>query len=188
MRVALAAAFVLAFATLAPAQTFRGGIQGTVTDQTDAALPGTTVTVTNVGTGLTRSTTTDTSGSYLLSELPLGEYSVAANLQGFATQTVTGVIVEASVNQRIDMQLRPGGVQEAIEVRARSPLVETTRNVQGGTIEGEQAAELPLNGRDWTQLATLQPGVVSSGRTGGVRTGNGVRLAISGARPSENQG
>jgi len=116
MRVALAAAFVLAFATLAPAQTFRGGIQGTVTDQTDAALPGTTVTVTNVGTGLTRSTTTDTSGSYLLSELPLGEYSVAANLQGFATQTVTGVIVEASVNQRIDMQLRPGGVQEAQRV------------------------------------------------------------------------
>jgi hypothetical protein len=161
MRVALAAAFVLAFATLAPAQTFRGGIQGTVTDQTDAALPGTTVTVTNVGTGLTRSTTTDTSGSYLLSELPLGEYSVAANLQGFATQTVTGVIVEASVNQRIDMQLRPGGVQEAIEVRARSPLVETTRNVQGGTIEGEQAAELPLNGRDFVKLLTLVPGTAA---------------------------
>ena len=76
MRVALAAAFLLAFATLAPAQTFRGGIQGTVTDQTDAAL--------RDGRdrherrhGLTRSTTTDTSGSYLLSELPLGEWAAS---------------------------------------------------------------------------------------------------------------
>src|SRR4029453_1829625 len=79
----------------------------------------------------------------------------------FATQTVTGVIVEASVNQRIDMQLRPGGIQEAVEVRARSPLVETTRNVQGGTIEGEQAAQTPLNGRDFVKLLTLVPGTTA---------------------------
>src|SRR4029453_11354480 len=76
----------------------------------------------------------------------------------FATQTVTGVIVEASVNQRIDMQLRPGGIQEAVDVRPRSPLVEATRNARGGTIEGEQAAELPLNGRDFVKLLTLVPG------------------------------
>jgi outer membrane receptor protein involved in Fe transport len=158
MRLALVATALLLSITSAAAQTFRGGIQGTVTDETNAAVPGATVTVTNTGTRLSRSTTTDASGSYFFSELPLGDYSVSAGLQGFATQTVTGVIVEASANQRIDLQLRPGGVQESVEVAARSALVETTRNVQGGTIEGEQAAEIPLNGRDFVKLLTLVPG------------------------------
>jgi len=158
MRLALVATALLLSITSAAAQTFRGGIQGTVTDETDAAVPGATVTVTNTGTRLSRSTTTDASGSYFFSELPLGDYSVSVSLQGFATQTVTGVIVEASANQRIDLQLRPGGVQESVEVAARSALVETTRNVQGGTIEGEQAAEIPLNGRDFVKLLTLVPG------------------------------
>jgi Carboxypeptidase regulatory-like domain/TonB-dependent Receptor Plug Domain len=141
-----------------PGQTFRGGIQGTLTDETGAALPGATVTAVNSGTNLSRSVQTDATGVYSLSELPLGDYDVSASLMGFATQTVKGVRVDASASQRVNFQLRPGGVQERVEVVATVPLVDTTRNVQGGTIEGEQAAEIPLNGRDFVKLLTLVPG------------------------------
>src|SRR5262245_7009080 len=89
-------------APLAHAQTFRGGIQGTVTDQTDAALPGVIVTATSVDTGLSRSVDTDSSGNYFFSELPIGEYSLSTSLPGFAAQTVKGVEVEASRSLRVD--------------------------------------------------------------------------------------
>src|SRR5262245_11682269 len=129
----LASAFLLATvlvsASTLSAQTFRGSILGAVTDQTDAALPGVVVTATNVGTGLSRSVTTDASGNYFFAELPIGEYTVAAALQGFATETAKGVQVAASASQRVNIQLRPGGVQESVEVTARSPLIDTTRNV-----------------------------------------------------------
>jgi hypothetical protein len=112
--------FLLLCAPPASAQTFRGGIQGTVTDQTDAALPGVIVTATSVDTGLSRSVDTDASGNYFLSELPLGEYTVSASLPGFAPQTVKAVEVEASRSRRVDIQLHPGGGQESVEVVAGS--------------------------------------------------------------------
>ncbi len=152
---------IVAFASAASAQTFRGGIQGTVTDQTEAALPGVIVTATSVDTGLSRSVETDTSGNFFFSELPLGEYTLTTRLPGFAPQTVKGVEVEASRSRRVDVQLQPGGVEESIEVRAGSPLVDSTRNVQGGTIDGKQAAEIPLNGRDFTKLLSLVPGTAA---------------------------
>ena len=158
MRRLLACAAMLLSADLAVAQTFRGGIQGVVLDETKAALPGATVTATNTGTGLSRTVETDATGNYFFPELPLGEYDVSATLMGFATQTVKGVRVDASASQRVNFELRPGGVQESVEVRARAPLVETTGNTQGGTIQGEQAAEIPLSGRDFVKLLTLVPG------------------------------
>jgi Carboxypeptidase regulatory-like domain/TonB-dependent Receptor Plug Domain len=161
MRVARLVAVIVACASTATAQTFRGGIQGTVTDQTDAMLPGVIVTATSVDTGLSRSVETDSSGNYFFSELPLGEYTVSTSLPGFAPQTIKGVEVEASRSRRVDVQLRPGGVQESVEVVAGSPLVDSTRNVQGGTISGEQAAEIPLNGRDFTKLLSLVPGTAA---------------------------
>ena len=132
-----------------------------MTDQTEAALPGVIVTATSVDTGLSRSVDTDPSGNYFFSELPLGEYTVTATLPGFAPQTVKAVEVEASRSRRVDIQLHPGGVQESVEVVAGSPLVDSTRNVQGGTIDGEQAAEIPLNGRDFTKLLSLVPGTAA---------------------------
>lgn len=158
---AFAVVLVLVTGTLAGAQTFRGGIIGTATDQTDAALPGVIVTATNVGTGLSRSVVTDATGNYFFSELPIGEYTVSATLQGFANETAKGVLVAASATQRVIFQMKPGGVTETVEVTARSPLVDTTRNVQGGTIEGAQAAEIPVNGRDFTKLLTMVPGAAA---------------------------
>ena len=161
MRVARFVAVLVACASMASAQTFRGGIQGTVTDQTDAALPGVIVTATSVDTGLSRSVGTDPSGNYFFSELPLGEYTVSTSLPGFAPQTVRSVEVEASRSRRVDVQLHPGGVQESVDVVASSPLVDSTRNVLGDTIAGKQAAEIPLNGRDFTKLLSLVPGTAA---------------------------
>ncbi len=159
MRIPLACVLGLWLSTTAAsAQTFRGGIQGTVLDQAGATVPGATITVTSTGTGLSRSVQTDSNGNYFFSELPVGEYDVAAALQGFSTQTQKRVDVGASASVRVDFELRAGGVQESVEVIARSPLVDTTRNEQGGTIEGAQAAAIPLNGRDFVKLLTLVPG------------------------------
>lgn len=159
MRIPLAFVLGLLFSvTITSAQTFRGGIQGTVLDQAGAAVPGATITVTSPDTGLSRNVQTDANGNYFFSELPLGQYDVAAALQGFSTQTQRRVEVGASASVRVDFELRPGGVQESVEVIARTPLVDTTRNEQGGTIDGKQAAEIPLNGRDFVKLLTLVPG------------------------------
>jgi hypothetical protein len=126
----------------ASAQTFRGGIQGTVTDSSGAALPGAGVTVKHVGTGLTRGAPADET----------------ASLPGFAPRAVKGVEVDASVSRGVDLVLAAGDLRECVEVTARAPLVDTTGNVQGGTIDGQQAAQLPLNCRDFTKVLSLVPG------------------------------
>ncbi|HSL22478.1 MAG TPA: carboxypeptidase regulatory-like domain-containing protein [Vicinamibacterales bacterium] len=186
MRVPLVLTACVLTVTIASAQTFRGGIQGAVTDQTRAALPGVTVTATNTGTGLTRSVQTDESGAYAFPELPLGLYDVSASLMGFATQTVRGVAVDAAASQRVNLELRPGGVQESVEVVGRVPLVDTTRNTQGGTIEGKEAAEIPLNGRDFVKLLTLVPG--SAGDPSGINDSPGSfgLFSINGNRGRSN--
>ena len=111
--------WLLAAATL-DAQTFRGGIRGTVTDPTNAALPGVTVTATQVGTGLVRTAVTDAAGTYAFSELPLGDWNVTASLTGFASQTAKGVHVDASAVRRVDFVLEAGGRSESVDVVARS--------------------------------------------------------------------
>src|SRR5690348_3677934 len=108
MRLTLAAALLLSLsAAIASAQTFRGGIQGTVLDQTGAGMPGVTVTVTSADTGLTRAVQTDVNGNYFFSELPIGLYAVEAALQGFGTQTRTGVEVGAAASARVYFELKP---------------------------------------------------------------------------------
>ncbi len=145
------------FTTL-DAQTFRGGIQGTITDSTGAAIPDALVTVKSQDTGLVRTLTTDSDGNYAITELPLGNYSVTAEKSGFRRATLHDVVVVVSINQRANLQLTPGEVKEAIEVTAELPIVETAGNTLGGTIEEKTVAQLPVNGRDFTKLLTLVPG------------------------------
>jgi len=144
-----------------PAQTFRGGIRGAVTDTTGAAVPDATVTATSVDTGLVRTALTDAQGNYVLSELPLGDWNVTASLTGFAPQTVKGVNVDASATRRVDLVLSAAGRQESVDVVAGSPLVDSTGDTMGGTISGDQAAEIPLNGRDFTKLLSMVPGTAA---------------------------
>jgi len=143
------------------AQTFRGSIQGTVTDTTGGALPGAQVKVFSPGTGLTRTVPTNDLGGYIASELPLGTYSITVEKAGFRSTTLTGIPVSVGSPSRADVRLAPGTVQEVIEVTADIPLVETSSNTTGGTIEAAQASELPVNGRDYTKLLEMVPGANS---------------------------
>ncbi len=167
LRRTLALAACLLLPSLLLAQTFRGGIQGHVTDATGAAIPGVTITAVNQGTKLTRTALSDSGGNYFLTELPLGEYTVTGSLTGFQSQAVKGVRVEVSGTSRVNLELAVGKTTETVEVEASLPLVDTTHNTQGGTISGEQASELPVSGRDFTHLlslvvgATADPGQVS---------------------------
>ncbi len=149
----------------AAAQTFRGSILGTVSDPAGAAIAEATVTVRNVDTGLTRSTITDTTGTFFISELPIGTYELTAQKSGFQTATVTGLRVEVAGERRVDVTLAPGGVEERVEVRATVPLVESTRNVLGGILQSKEVVDLPINGRDFTKFLVLVPG--ATGDAGG---------------------
>jgi hypothetical protein len=153
--------FAIVFVVTSSAQTFRGSIQGTITDSTGAAIPGAQVKVFSPGTGLSRSVSTNDLGGYIASELPLGTYSITVEKEGFRTTTLTNIPVSVSSSTRADVKLATGAVQEVVEVTADVPLVETTTNTTGGTIEANEAAELPVNGRDFTKLLELVPGANS---------------------------
>jgi outer membrane receptor protein involved in Fe transport len=158
MKVRWGIALVVFVSSIVSAQTFRGGIQGTVTDSSGAAVAQAQVKIVNEGTGLERNVMTDESGNYTATELPLGSYVVTASKQGFSTSTLKGVQVAVSANARVDIKLSPGQVQEKVEVTADIPIVDTTSNTLGGTIDEKQAAELPINGRDFTKMLTLVAG------------------------------
>ena len=149
------------FACCAFGQTFRGSIQGTVTDPSGAAITGAKVKVFSPATGLSRTVTTNDQGEYQTSELPLGTYSVTVEKEGFRTTTLNQIPVSVGSPARADAKLTTGQVKELVEVNANVPLVETTSNTTGGTIEATEVAELPINGRDFTKLLELVPGTTS---------------------------
>ena len=154
----LFAFLVCVHAPAAAAQTFRGSIQGTITDSTGAAVAGAQVSVFSPATGFSRTIASNDQGVYVASELPLGTYSVKVEKQGFRTTTLTQIPVSVGSPTRADARLSAGAVQEVVEVNADVPLVETSSNTTGGAIEAAEASELPVNGRDFTKLLELVPG------------------------------
>lgn len=179
-------AFLFCCGTIFSAQTFRGGIQGTVTDPTGAVIPDADVTVSNPDTGLTRSVKSDAQGEYLVTELPIGTYQVVARKTGFHDQTARDVKVEVSSTSRVDFHLLPPTANEIVEVTAGAPLVDTTENNMGGTLEAEQFSELPISGRDFTKLLVMVPG--SGGDPSGVADSPGSfgLFSINGNRGRSN--
>jgi hypothetical protein len=157
LRIALAIAAATLFAAQLMAQT-SGRIEGIVTDNTGASLPGTTVTATHVETNVSRTTVTDKDGAYTITPLSVGDYRVDFALSGFRTATVQ---VELEVNEvaRVDVRMELGAVSEALTVVAEAPVIEKTTSFIATVIEEEMVENLPLNGRNFTQLATLSPGV-----------------------------
>jgi hypothetical protein len=150
---------VLLAVSVLQAQTFRGTVLGTVSDQTGAVVPGARVAVKNVGTGIERTATTDETGFFVVRELPIGNYTVSATKEGFQTATSTGVQVEIATERRVDITLTAGRVEQTTEVVAEiAPLVETTGNTLGGTIRAREVQELPINGRDYGKVLTMVAG------------------------------
>ncbi len=155
--------FLLLCATSLLAQTFRGTILGTVTDPQGAVISGAKVTVRNVNTGLERTTQTSSDGSYSVPELPTGTYTVTINQSGFQTSYVTDIAVDVAAEKRVDIALKTGAVSEKVEVSGQAlPMVETTSAELGGTLTTETIENLPVNGRDYTKLIYLNPGIAGS--------------------------
>jgi len=145
---------------LAAAQAVTGTILGTVSDTTGAAVPGATVTLTNLGTGLTRSIVTDSTGEYTVPSLPTGKYRLVAELPGFRTVTMPDIDLGVDQHLRFNVQLSIGTVSETVTVSGSSPLVQIATSELGTTVGEEQIKTLPLNGRNFVNLTRTVPGVV----------------------------
>ena len=170
--------FVLRFTLLlfaanaadASAQSTGALLQGTVSDQQGAVLPGATVTITNTETGLTRSLQADERGWYRAPALPPGMYEIRAVLDGFVTAVRTGLTLTIGQEATIDLQLDVATLNETVTVTGAAPLVETSNSSLGTTVRRESLDNLPLAGRNFSNLATLSPGIAGVGG-GGINSG-----------------
>ena len=187
MKLRLSFIFVLLSAAALVGQTFRGTILGSVTDPSGAFVAGATVKVRNVATGLERTTTTSADGSYSVPELPIGTYSVTVTQTGFETFAATGVAVDVATERRVDAALKTGQVSTRVEVSAEDlPMVETTTNDLGGVITAQTVADMPVNGRDYTKLIYLNPGVAGSPDQISDSPGSFGEFSMNGARGRSN--
>src|SRR5271165_1897613 len=170
-----------------PAQTFRGTILGSVSDSSGAAVPGATVTIKNLDTGLTRTVTTSDDGTYGAPELPIGNYSVSVEKAGFKLGVVSGIKVEVSSERRADVTLQPGQLAQTVTVQGEElPMVESTSNTLGGMIESKVAGNLPVNGRDYQKLILLVPGASSAPDGITDSPGSYGTVSVNGARGRSN--
>ena len=187
--VAIACAILLLMLAAAPgwAQTFRGTIQGMVTDTSGAAVAGATVTIHNVNTGIDRITQTNTEGSYLVPELQIGTYNVSVEMGGFQKAVTTGVAVDVAAERRVDAVLKPGQVNQQITVSGEDlPQVDSRNDTLGGTLTQETVKDLPVNGRDYTKLIYLTPGVAGSPDQISDSPGSYGTFSMNGARGRAN--
>ncbi len=158
VRMLFAALFAILIAGSARAQQTTGTITGRVLDEQKAAVPGATVTAKNQGTGFSRSEVSDTEGIYRLTGLPVGAYTLSIDLSGFQAQSRT---VQVSVSETLtaDFDMRIASVAENVTVRGESPLLDTTSSAVGGLVDTRRVENLPLNGRQFANLAVTIPGV-----------------------------
>src|SRR5260221_5244322 len=151
------------------AQNIGATMQGTVADDQRAVLPGVSVTITNVETGIARAVVTDATGSYRAPALSPGTYELSADLAGFTTYRRTGLTLTIGQESRIDVMLEGASVRESVEVTAAAPLVDTTKNTIGLTVTRKDLDSIPLVTRNFLDLANMTPGVTGVGG-GGVNT------------------
>jgi hypothetical protein len=181
------------------AQTDTGTITGTATDATGAVIPGANVLATNTGTGQKLTATTGGTGEFKILAVPRGDYTVAISAKGFAPQSAN-VTITVTATQEVLFKLEPSGTTATVTVSAEAPLVNTSDATIGATISGAQVTELPLNGRNLTNLALLTPGV-TRGNYGDEASGGGssnttetirnnesgsAALSVNGLRPQAN--
>jgi Carboxypeptidase regulatory-like domain len=166
-------------------------LSGTVTDQSGAAVPAASATVRNLDTGLSRDTVTDQAGRYQLFALPLGQYEVRVKKVGFAEAVRTGIRLVVGQDARVDLTLRVGAVNEEMKVTGDAAIVSLTTQDISGLVGEQQVKDLPLNGRSYDLLLTLNPGIVNftALKTGGIGVSNsttGNNFSVSGNRPQQN--
>lgn len=172
---------------VASAQTITGTISGTVRDPSGAVMAGVNVTVHNTATGLERQTTTGNSGEYTISALPYGQYQLRTAKTGFQT-AVADVVVAVDQVRTVDVTMNIGAQTQQVEVQSAVENVNAETTQLGSVVNHRDVVELPLNGRDFTQLARIQAGVASSGGGGGQQGGEGgvSNFSSNGQRSSSN--
>ncbi|HUG53508.1 MAG TPA: carboxypeptidase-like regulatory domain-containing protein, partial [Vicinamibacteria bacterium] len=154
------ALLVIAFAAVpAFAQGTNGALIGKVMDEQGLPLPGVSVTAVNQQTGFQRSAQSDATGAYTINGLPVGRYDVKSSLRGFAAQTAKGVAVNVSATTAVEFRLTVAAQSEEVTVMAEAPLIDTKDSGVGELITATQIENLPLNGRQFANLAALVPGV-----------------------------
>ncbi len=179
---ALLFAAALCTPATASAQFDAATVLGAVKDATGALVPGATVTLQNVATGITATTVTDGTGSYQFLNVRIGTYAVKAELQGFSTAVAEDVAVRVGARQRVDLTMTVGSIGETVVVTGAARLLETDSSDRGQVINKEQIVNLPLNGRAYADLALLSPGVrrsaIADSRDGSFNV-NGLRSAVN---------
>ena len=180
---------LLLFGGIAIAQVTTGTIIGTVKDSAGAVLPGVSIKLTNTDTGATRTVIADELGRYNAPQLPLGGYEISAELPGFQTAVRRGVTLTIGREAVVDFALQVGSVAQEVTVNAEAALVSTTNANLSYLVDDKKIRDLPLNGRNYTQLATLQPGVYAIPEhlsRNDVSGGHGLKMSIGGAQPTQN--
>ena len=175
------------------AQVSGATLTGTVSDASGAIIPNAKISIHNVATGEVRDVTTDAAGLYAAPNLLPGKYEVTVTAPGFSTEVRSGITLTVGAQQLLNVTMKVGQVSEKVQVTGEAPAVQLATSVISGVVSQTAVVELPLNGRDWTQLATLQPGVASVGsiqanpatNDRSIR-GYGVQMSISGSRPQQN--
>ncbi len=170
--------FSLVLGASAFAQSAGGGLAGHVTDDSGAGIPGVTITATNTATGLVRTTVSGADGSYRLPALPPGKYTVLSELSGFSSVTTQNVDVNVATERLLNVNMRPASVKEQITVTAEAPLVSTSPSV-GTVVSQQELQNLPLNGRQFANLATLAPGTSLSVNSDPTKPGQ-LTIALNG--------
>ena len=185
---------ILASFTSLRAQVDTATILGTVHDSSGAVVPTASVTATEVNTNIQTSVRTDSAGNFVITPLKIGAYSVTVEAHGFKKEIRPGVTLQVQDRVRVDFALQVGSVSEAIEVQADAAVVQTDSSALGDVIGSRQITDLPLNGRDYTQLATLTTGVAKISENGGGINGSttatngnaGGAFAVNGTRGNLN--
>jgi hypothetical protein len=167
----------------AAAQIQNGQFSGTITDPSGAAISGAKVTVTNMGTNLAITTTSNDTGLYTVKELPVGNYRITAEMKGFKTSTDTNVALNAGTIARVDFKMELGQTREVVEVTGESAIVNTEDSKLASTVNSSQIASLPLNGRNVFDLIQLAPGAANVNH---VMSENGHNTVVNGVREDFN--
>ncbi len=187
LRICLGLVLLVLAAPFAAGQGTNASITGLVTDASSAAVPNATVTVTNTGTGVSRSVTTNDSGSYTISPLIPGTYDLKVSNAGFKSKVQTGVILETGAVMKLDAQLEVGAVTESVEVSAQAAMLQTQETSVAGVVTQSQLERIPVNSRNYTRLLVLMPGtsdIVRSQSRGGL---SGAQMvSVNGQRTQDN--
>src|SRR6266550_3759261 len=165
-RVLVFSSLILLVALPALGQGNKAEINGTVTDSTGAVVPGAKVTIVKVDTGAERTVTAGDSGEFSAPLLDIGGYKVTASKDGYQTTVRENIVLQTGDRLRVDFALNPGTVSSEVTITAGAPLVETESSDRSTVVTGREVTELPLSGRNFTQLATLMPGVAAANNTG----------------------